>query len=332
MAKHLMVVLFVSLFLVSCLDKGSPQVHKSSRLLLGTFVEVSVVGSDQEAKKAVSEVFDELKRIETLTSFHRDSELAKINANAGKGPVKTDPELLKIIDEALRVARETHGAFDPTVGPIAKLWGFSGEQESRLPSDSEIQERLPLVGWDKVKIDHEIGTVELPQVGMALDLGAVGKGYALNRTAELLAKAGMRSALVNIGGDILALGEKSPGKPWVVGVEDPRNSRAIVSVVSLKDRIIITSGDYERFFEKDGKRYHHILNPRTGYPADKLRSATVVGPVGSTLQPCGTAAFVLGVDQGRKYIESLKDAYGLLIDSEGNDHFTAGAENIFELK
>jgi thiamine biosynthesis lipoprotein len=327
-----MIALFVSLFLVSCLGKGAPQVHKSSRLLMGTFVEVSVVGNDQEAKKAASEIFDELKRIEMLTSFHRDSELAKINANAGKGPVKTDPELLKIINEALRVARETHGAFDPTVGPLAKLWGFSGEQESRLPSDSEIQETLHLVGWDKVKIDHEAGTVELPQAGMALDLGGIGKGYALNRTAELLAKAGIRSALVNIGGDILALGEKSPGKPWAIGVEDPRNSRAIVAVVSLKDRIIITSGDYERFFEKDGKRYHHILNPRTGYPADKLRSATVVGPVGSTLQPCGTAAFVLGVDQGRKYIESLKDAYGLLIDSEGNNHFTAGAESIFQLK
>ncbi len=138
--------------------------------------------------------------------------------------------------------------------------------------------------------------------------------------------------MINIGGDILAIGEKEPGKPWRVGVEDPRNKNGIVAVTTLKDRVIVTSGDYERFFIQDGKRYHHILDPSTGYPADKLRSVTVVGPVGTTLQPLGTATFVMGVEKGLKFVESIEAAQGFLIDAQGKYHFTDGAQSVFEIK
>ncbi len=316
--RYFLTVGLSALLMMSCVSDQKQSLHRASRLLMGTLVEITVVGEGEKAKTAAEAIFSEIKRVEALTSFHSPSELMRVNDNAGKGPVKTDPELLELIAESLRIAQKTHGAFDPTVGPLSRLWQFSGSNEPRIPEESEIREALTKVGWIRIKIDSAAGTILLPEPGMALDLGGIAKGYALNHVARIIEKLGVSGALVNIGGDILALGEKEPGKPWRVGVEDPRNPRGIVAVTLLKDRVIVTSGDYERYFIKDGKRYHHILDPVTGYPADKLQSATIVGPVGVTLQPLGTAAFVMGVERGLKLVESVTGAKGLLIDSEGN--------------
>jgi len=299
---------------------------------MGTIVEATVVADETKAKQVTGLVFDEMKRIENLTSFYNPSELTRINEGAGKGPQKADPELLRLVGEALPISERTDGAFDPTVGPLSRLWQFSGPGESRLPSQEEIDNALTKVGWKRVTIDLDNETISLPEPGMALDLGGIAKGYTLNRVAEIIKQSGIRSALVNIGGDILALGEKAPGKPWLVGVEDPRNPKGIIAVAPLKDRLIVTSGDYQRFFIKEEKRYHHILDPKTGYPADKLQSVTIVGPIGSVLQPAGTASFVLGVEKGISFIESLPDAKGFMIDAEGKSHPTAGAEQVFEIK
>ncbi|MBI5248859.1 MAG: FAD:protein FMN transferase [Desulfomonile tiedjei] len=320
------------LLLLSCSGNDPLPLHKSSRLLMGTLVDVAVIGEEERAKAATESIFNEIKRIENLTSFYNPSELTKINDNSGKGPTKASGELLGIIGEALRIARLTGGAFDPTVGALSRLWQFSGPGEPHLPPESEIKEALTKVGWNRVRIDTEAETILLPDAGMALDLGGIAKGYTLNRIAEILSKWGITSALVNIGGDILAAGEKQPGKPWLVGVEDPRNPRGIVAVAPLKDRIIVTSGDYERFFTKDEKRYHHIIDPRSGYPSDKLRSVTIVGPIGGTLQPAGTATFVLGVEEGLKFIRTVEGTQALLIDAEGNAHLSEGAGAVFETK
>jgi FAD:protein FMN transferase len=330
--KHIFTIGFSALLLISCAGDHSLPLHKSTRLLMGTLVEVTLVGDDNKIKAAAESIFEEIKRVENLSSFHNPSELTKINDAAGKGPVKANGELLNLIGEALKIARQTDGAFDPTVGALTRLWQFSGPGEPRVPSESEIKEALTKVGWDRVRIDPLTETILLPDAGMALDLGGIAKGYTLNRVAEVIAKSGASSALVNIGGDILAMGEKQAGNPWRVGVEDPRNPRGIVAVAPLKDRVIVTSGDYERFFMKDGKRYHHIIDPRTGYPANNLRSVTLAGPVGTTLQPAGTAAFVLGADKGMKFMESIADAKGFLIDAEGKNHLTEGAETVFEMR
>jgi thiamine biosynthesis lipoprotein len=300
--------------------------------MMGTLVEISVVGNPDMAKVTAHELFKEIQHIDDLASFHKPSALMQINEHAGKGPFKADPELLRLIEEALRIAQQTNGAFDPTIGPVSVLWQFSGDQEPRLPSESEIKEALTKVGWQRVKIDKDAGTILLPEPGMALDLGGITKGYALNRAADMLKKSKVSGALVNIGGDILAYGEKEPGKPWRVGVEDPRDKSSVAAVTELKDKLIVTSGDYERFFIKDGKRYHHILDPATGYPASTLRSVTVVGPIGTTLQPLGTATFVMGADKGLKFVKTIQGAAGLLIDAEGRFLFTDGARSVFTVK
>jgi len=318
-------------FLSSCSGTSSAALHKSSRLLLGTLVEVSIPGNPEKAASAAQAVFDEIKRIEDLTSFHKPSALTAINDAAGAGPVKADAELLGLIATSMRTAEKTGGAFDPTVGALSRLWSFSAG-EPRLPERSEIDDALTRVGWNRVRVDPPAQTIGLSKKGMALDLGGIAKGYALDRAREVLKEHGIADALVNAGGDVLVMGEKEPGKPWRVGVQDPRNPREVVAVVAVKDRIILTSGDYERFFDKDGKRYHHILDPKTGYPAEGVQSVTSVATSGVQAEPLGATVFVKGIEDGLKYVQSLGDVEALVIDGHGSVHMTPGGSSVFQLK
>lgn len=322
-------VVAAALLISSCANHAPVQLHKSSRLLMGTLVEVTIPGNEKAATAVTEAIFSELKRVEDLTSFHQPSGMTKIDEQSGKGPIKADAELLSLIGESLRFAKETRGAFDPTVGPLTRLWHFSGG-DPHLPAQSEITAALSKVGWRRVKIDSEAGTIVLPDRGMALDLGGIAKGYALERAAAVIRKCGISSALVNAGGDVLVVGERAPGKPWRIGVQDPRNERAMVAVANVKDCVVQTSGDYERCFIENGKRYHHILNPATGYPADDLQSVTVVAPTGMTTVTAGI--FVLGVQAGLKYLESMPNVQGFLIDVEGQIHKSSGADSIFDFK
>ena len=321
----------VALVTISCSAKGSNEIHRSGRLLLGTLVEVTVSGPSDKARAAAEAVFDEIKLVEDLTSFRKPSGLTTVNDSAGNGPTKPDRQLLELIDAALRTAKSTGGAFDPTVGVLCRLWSFSGG-EPRLPNPSEIAGVISKVGWNRVKLDFSEGTALLPERGMALDLGGIAKGYALDRAAAVLKKHEVSSALVNAGGDVLVVGEKEPGKPWRIGVQDPRNPREVVAVAALKDRVIMTSGDYERSFFKDGKRYHHILNPATGYPAGGAQSVTIIASSGLVAEPLGATVFVLGVEKGLEYIRSLPGVEALVIDPTGQIHMTPGARTLFELK
>lgn len=316
---------------VSCSSDRSDSLHRVNRILMGTLVDVSVLGPSNTAKAAAEAILDEIKRVEDLTSFHKPSGLSAINDAAGTQPIKADRELLELIAKGLNKARDTGGAFDPTVGPLCRLWQFSAG-EPRLPEAPEIADALTRVAWDRAQIDLAADTVFLPQQGMAMDLGALGKGYALDRANEVIKRLGVSAALVNLGGDILAVGERGPGRPWRVGIQDPRDPRGLVAVAALKDAVIATSGDYERCFFRDDKRYHHILDPKTGYPAEKMQSVTIVAANGVTAQPTATSVFVLGPAKGMKYVQSLAGVEALLIDSEGRISMTSGARSIFEMK
>jgi len=321
-----------TILIASCSNQNAAGTYKASRVLMGTFVEVTLSGQGEKAKRAAEAIFDEIKRIEDLTSFHKPSALTQVNGASGQGPFKAEPELLKLIAKSLEFAEKSRGAFDPTIGPICKLWQFSGGGEPRLPEKAEIVDALTKVGWSKVKIDHEAGTITLPRPGMALDLGGITKGYTLDRAADVIRKLGVTSALVNIGGDVLAIGEREPGKPWRIGVQDPRDPKGIVAVAALKDKVIVTSGDYERFFIQDNKRYHHLLDPSTGYPAGKLRSVTLLAPDGTTAEAVSVSVFVMGAHEGLKYLESLPGIEGFVIDSMGEISSTRGAQSVFEMK
>ncbi len=327
-----LLALFAVMTIACSCSPDKPTMRKSTRLLMGTYVDVSVFGDAERARDATNAAFDEMKRIEDLTSFHKPSELTAINDRAGQGPCKPNAEVLGIISDALKIAEQTGGAFDPTIGAVSRLWRFSGQEETRVPAPEEIKDALTKVGYSKVRLDLANSTIELTESGMALDLGGITKGYALNRCRIILKELGISSALINIGGDILAVGGKEPDKPWRIGVEDPRDKNSMVAVTELSDQMIFTSGDYERYIEVAGKRYHHILDPKTGYPAEGARSVTVVGKPGVTLQPFGTATFVMGIERGLQFIESKLHLSALLVDGDGKIHMTKGAEEIFQLK
>jgi thiamine biosynthesis lipoprotein len=321
----------IALLVASCRNPAGPHLYKVERLLMGTHVELTLVGNSARVKEAAQAVWAEIQRVEDLTSFHKPSGLTALNDHAGQGPFKLAPELFNLIERSLELARDTGGAFDPTVGPLCRAWNFSAG-EPRLPEPSEIAELLPKVGWNLVRVNRDERTVELPLEGMALDLGGIAKGYALDRAQEVLRHHGIKAALINAGGDILALGEREPGKPWRVGVQDPRVTAGVRAVINLKDRFIVTSGDYERFFFREARRYHHILDPRTGYPADNLCSVTIVGAGGALADCLSTAVFVLGAEKGLKLIESFPGVEAMVIDSEDRVRMSPGAAVLFEMR
>ncbi len=328
----LMLPIVCALLVGACATRSAPTIHKRSHLLMGTLVEISISGERESARKVQAAVAAEFKRVERLTSFHRESsELGRINAAAGGEGIKADPEILGLIRKALEFSKQTHGAFDPTIGPVARLWNFSAG-DPRLPEKQEISRALVLVGWERPALDDAAGTIRLPDPGMALDLGAIAKGYALDRAAKVIRDSGIGSALINAGGDIIAVGEKLPGRPWRIGVQDPDKPGGVAAIVPLRDRAIVTSGDYERFFVREGKRFHHILDPRTGNPAHGLRSVTILAPDGITADALATAVFVLGPKAGLKLVDSTPKVECLLIDEAGQVIMSKAAGPLFEMK
>lgn len=322
----------VTVLLASCRSKEPDQPYRMNRLLLGTLVEISLVGESDKVKPAAAAIFDEMRRVEDLTSFHKPSKLTEINDHAGLGPFPADGEVLKLIEQSLGYAQKFDGTFDPTIGSVTRLWHFSGDEPPRLPDPSEITEALTKVGWRQVKVDAAAGTIDLPTSGMALDLGGIAKGYALERAAAVARSFGVTAALINAGGDLVALGEKRPGVPWRVGVQHPRRHDAIAAVVDVRDRVVFTSGDYERFFDQGGTRYHHILDPRTGYPAPGVQSVTIVAKDILLADALAKAVFILGPERGLKLVESMPEVDALLIDAAGGMRRSRGATDIFQIR
>jgi FAD:protein FMN transferase len=325
-------LLLTSWSLNSCSIENSNSTLKIGRILMGTLVEVTVVGPSDQLQKAANWALDEIKRIEDLTSFHKQSQLNEINEKSGLEPVKVDPELIALIQRSLEISKVTHGAFDPTIGVISRLWNFSGPEGPRLPSPEEINKALNKVGWEKVEIFPERSEIYLPEQGMALDLGGIAKGYALNQAEQIIKSTGIKSALINAGGDITAFGGKGPGIPWKIGIQDPRDPSAIAATVEIESGSVFTSGDYERYFEKDGIRYHHILDPKTGFPSSEVESVSVVAPDGVRAEGLSAGIFVLGPKQGSSLLDKMNNISCLIVDSNGRLIVFPEGSRVFKLR
>jgi len=276
------------------------------------------------ARAAENEAF----RIERKFSrFREDSVVSEIARNAGRAPVAVDDETVRLIEAALELARLTDGRFDPTVGVLRRAWNF---REPRIPDDDELAALLPLVNHRRVSVDR--GTVFLQHEGMELDLGGVGKEYAVDRAAEVLRAHGVTSALLNFAGDVRTIGGRGDGRPWSIGVADPRHpGRCRFAVRLIGGAGVATSGDYERCFVKDGVRYHHLLDATTGRPAEGLMSATVVAASAFHAGRLATAAFLLGPQEGLARLERMPGVEGCLIDTAGALAATAGMGRISNL-
>jgi len=313
-------VLFVILFQVSCTQDTS-----RTEFALGTFCHITLF--EQELDKVYNDVFARIREIENLMSVNiPSSDVSRVNAAAGIEPIQVHEETFAVIKLALHYAKLSGGAFDPTVGPLVSLWGIGGGRP-RVPFQAEIDETLPLVNWQYIELDEETSCVFLTRQDMALDLGAIAKGYAADEAAAVIRDAGIDRAIINLGGNIVTCGERKDGKPWRVGVQNPNDDRnKYIGVLQVTEKSVVTSGVYERFFEEEGRRYHHIFSPDMGYPADNgLLSVTITAPFSVDADALSTAVFVLGYERGSALIESLAETEAVFIFDDLCVKKTSGA-------
>jgi thiamine biosynthesis lipoprotein len=317
----LLFALLGSLALQRCAGERPQQVSRS-QILMGTVVEISAFGADPgRLEAAVSAAFAELVRIERLMRpAGAGSDVARLTA-APRG-AEVAPETAEVIALGLRVAALSGGAFDMGLGRLKGLWGIESEAP-RLPAPAEVRQALAGTGPDGLRLDGL--RVEKATAALAVDLGAIAKGYAIDRASEILRRAGIESAAINAGGDIRLIG-KHGRRPWRIAIQHPRDAERQLATLELADVAVVTSGDYERFFERDGVRYHHIFDPRTGYPAGLCQSVTVVAPSAALADALSTAVFVLGPEAGLALLQHFPEAEALIVAADGTPQMTAGLQ------
>ena len=284
---------------------------------MGTLVTVTAVAFDTKVgNRAVQAAFDEIKRLEQLLSTWRsDSELSQVNAEAGRRPVKVSRETFEVVGRSLEMARLTHGGFNIALGPAIEAWSVTERQQ--ILDDHTLEQLKLLVDWTNIQLDQKAQTIYLPRKGMRLDVGGVGKGYAADRAVEVMKRAGIKGGVVALSGDIKAFGMFPERTGFPVGIRHPRDEGALMGMIDLQDEAISTAGDYERFFERDGIRYHHILDPHTLQPARGCQSVTVIAKEGVMADGLDTGIFVLGPKNGMALVEQLPDVEAIIVDANG---------------
>lgn len=320
--------------LCALLLHGAPDAEgatvKTVRKKMGSRFEITAVHPDRtRAERAIESAYAEIDRIEEMISSWREgSETSAINRGAGVRPVAVSPELFNLIRRALKVSDLTGGAFDVTFAGVGRLWDFKAATP-RLPDPEEVRRAIARVDYRKIALDETARTVFLREPGMRIGFGAIGKGYAANRAALLLKESGIENATVNAGGDLLGLGRPEDGGEWEIGIAHPRNRDHVFARLRIRDQAVVTSGDYESYVIIDGKRYGHIIDPKTGYPVDHLQSVTVICPDAELADALATATFVMGPIEGLKLVNSLNAVEALFVDRDGKLFFSENVKSHF---
>jgi FAD:protein FMN transferase len=290
--------------------------------LMGTEVSVELWHDDEAAgRRLVEDVLEEYRRIDrSMSTYRPDSEISQINAQAADRALAVGDELLGLIARSLELSAASGGAFDITYESVGYLYDFRAR---RRPSDADVTARLAAVDYRHVEVDSESSTIRFLRPGVRVNLGGIAKGYAVERAATMLREQGVRHALLNAGGDTRVVGDRR-GEPWIVGIRHPRAADGVVTRLPLVDEAISTSGDYERFFEENGRRYHHILNPATGQPTEGILSVTVIGPDATITDGLSTTLFVLGAEAGIALIEDFAGYEAVVVDASGRLTYSSG--------
>jgi thiamine biosynthesis lipoprotein len=298
--------------------------YEREEAIMGTRVAVQLWTTDAGlAARAMDAVMADMHRTDELMSTYKpESQLSQVNAHAFERPVKVDPDIIDVVEKALEYSRLSDGAFDITYASVGYLYDY---RKHVHPTDAQIAAALPAVDYRQLRVDRAAHTIRFLRQGMRIDLGGIAKGWAVDRGVEILRGLGIEHAMVNAGGDTRLLGDRL-GKPWVVGIRDPRKENAVVTRIPLQDEAISTSGDYERFFEEDGVRYHHILVPGTGKSPGLVRSVTVIGPTATHTDGLTKPIFILGVERGMEFVRRVKDVEAVIVDNEGRIFYSPGLE------
>ncbi|HWP68746.1 MAG TPA: FAD:protein FMN transferase [Rectinemataceae bacterium] len=314
----------------SCAPAAQSEISRTD-FVLGTVCTIRLI--EGGSTKTTDEIFQRLRQIEDRMSANKDgTEIAAVNASAGGKPVKVSEDTFFVISQAVEYAGLAGGAFDPTVGPLVKLWNI-GNEGAHVPQKSEIASALKLIDYRKVELDPKNLTVRLAMPGMKLDLGAIAKGYSADEVARILDKYKVKSAIVDLGGNVLVYGRKKDGTAWRVGVQDPLSDRGeFIGLVTGYAETVVTSGIYERFFIQDGKRYHHILDTKTGFPLDNgLVSVSIITESSIRADALSTTVFALGLENGMKLVKSLPDVHAVFIDDKNRVYLSPGTNKLFTL-
>lgn len=306
------------LFLISCQRNVPVESVEVTRFLMDTVVRIAVYDASlpkDYVQKSINKAFDAIEEIEKTCSSHiPESEVSQINQAAGQDMLGISDYTLKLLRTALEVGEQTDGAFDVTVGKIKDHWGFTKENP-KIPTDSELTELLKLVDFRQLVVEDS--RAMLAKTGMKIDLGGIAKGLTIDEAVRVLQESGIRAGLVDAGGDMRMFGKHPQNPAWRIGIRHPRpGQKSMLGVLSTQANSVATSGDYERYFERDGDRYHHILDPETGKPANKCVSVTILTESAMLADAYATAVFVLGPQKGGDFIETLDNVEGLIVWEE----------------
>lgn len=297
-------------------ENKAPNILQQSRIIMGTNVEIIIPHPDsRQARTSIEEAFQEIEKVDRLMSTYRaDSEVSELNRQAGKKACRVSPDTLTVIERAIYFSHLSGGAFDITIAPLSRLWDFKLQ---KIPPADDINKAIKKIGYQKIKIIPASAEVFLSAPEMAIDLGAIAKGYAVDKACAVLEKRGLVNYLINAGGDLRGQGEKGKGQPWIIGIKHPRLKDELLAKIHLSAAALATSGDYEKFFIKNGERYHHLLDPFTGQPARECQSTTVMAPCAMDADALATTLFILGPDQGMSLISKLPHVHALIVDRRG---------------
>ncbi len=296
--------------------------HEREAAIMGTRIAVEVWHEDAAAAAgAIDAVIAEMHRIDALMSHYKpESQLSRVNREAATAPVPVDRELLDLVARSLEFSDLTGGAFDISYASVGYLYEY---REHRRPTDAEIEAALPSVNWRLIEVDRQASTIRFHRPGMRIDLGGIAKGHAVDRGIAILQQRGIAHGNVTAGGDSRILGDRR-GRPWIVGIRHPDDPERVIARIPLEDAAISTSGDYERYFDEDGVRHHHIIDPRTGRSAAGVRSVTVIGPEAILTDGLSTSLFVLGPERGLALVNARDDVDAVIVRVDGKVFYSKG--------
>ena len=324
-AQMLKKAVYMSALLALAAPAHAEWVRRITDGIMGTRITVELWADDKDkAEQAIDAVLDEMRHIDdSMSTYKPSSEVSQVNNKAADGPMRISKELFDLLVTAKEYSVITDGAFDITYASVGYLNDFRAR---RRPTEQQIKAALPAVNYRLVQFDARRHTVHYGRQGMRIDLGGIAKGYSVDRGIDVLKARGFTRMYVSAGGDSRIVGDRF-GKPWMVGIRDPRKGEGeVITKIPLVDAAISTSGDYERFFEEDGVRYHHIIDPHTGHSASKVRSATVIGPYATRTDGLSKTAFVLGPEKAMEIYNRIDDIDAIIVKLDGSVIYSKGIE------
>lgn len=297
---------------------------------MGTIVDVTVVSEEGKGQDIVDAAFREMKMLEVLLSeWREDSEVSAVNRKSGVEPVHVGPETLEVVTKSLYWSRASDGAFDIAWAALRHIWDFSDSSPHVPPSEKDVAPLLHLVNYRNIIVDPAASTVFLKEEGMEIGLGGIAKGYIVGRAAALLMSRGAKGGLISAGGNMTVWGRKENGDAWTIGVQDPVDRDRLLGLLKITEGSVSTSGDYERFYVYKGKRYHHIIDPKTGFPAQGCHGVTVVCSDATDADAVSKVPFILGPKKGLKFVDKA-GCRGLVVDMKGEVFMDDGMKRLLE--